>query len=203
MAKMSDCMACTRAGVSLTLEPAWPELYPYRPEVAVRMRYTDDALVVRFDVVERHVRALETVDNNPVCVDSCVEIFVMMSDGRNYANFESNPLGTLLAARRPTRSEKTPFDAGELAAVGRRGSCVGAAPFECRSQGSGDAEAWWVEIEIPFRLLGYDCAPRRLRLNMYKCGDCTDTRHYLSLFPIDSEKPDFHRPEFFGKIELL
>ncbi len=200
MAKMSDCMACTRAGVSLTLEPAWPELYPYRPEVAVRMRYTDDALVVRFDVVERHVRALETVDNNPVCVDSCVEIFVMMSDGRNYANFESNPLGTLLAAR---RSEKTPFDAGELAAVGRRGSCVGAAPFECRSQGSGDAEAWWVEIEIPFRLLGYDCAPRRLRLNMYKCGDCTDTRHYLSLFPIDSEKPDFHRPEFFGKIELL
>ncbi|MDE6490265.1 MAG: hypothetical protein K2L49_03810, partial [Muribaculaceae bacterium] len=26
--------------------------------------------------------------------------------------------------------------------------------------------------------------------------------HYMSLFPIDTPQPDFHRPEFFGTITL-
>ena len=33
--------------------------------------------------------------------------------------------------------------------------------------------------------------------NLYKCADKAKTPHYLSAFPIDTEKPDFHRPEFF------
>ncbi|MBR6089456.1 MAG: hypothetical protein IKP86_05955, partial [Anaerolineaceae bacterium] len=37
-----------------------------------------------------------------------------------------------------------------------------------------------------------------LRANIYKCGDQTVNKHYLSWNPIDSEKPDFHRPEDFG-----
>ena len=27
--------------------------------------------------------------------------------------------------------------------------------------------------------------------------------HYLSWMPIDTPKPDFHRPEFFGKINFV
>jgi hypothetical protein len=36
-----------------------------------------------------------------------------------------------------------------------------------------------------------------LRGNLYKCADKSKTPHYLSAFPIETEKPDFHRPEFF------
>ncbi|MBR3471266.1 MAG: hypothetical protein IKH22_01600, partial [Prevotella sp.] len=35
---------------------------------------------------------------------------------------------------------------------------------------------------------------------VYKCGDCLSVPHYLSLFPITTERPDFHRPEFFQDI---
>lgn len=202
MRPMDVCVVGRQFGTPLTLKCVCPEAYPYCPEVKVGVRYTDESLIVRFDVSEEHVRALETTDNNPVCVDSCVEVFVMMSDGVNYVNFECNPLGTLLAARRPTRREKTPLCADELSAVVRRGRYAGHAPFERRAHEAPGAGEWWLELEIPFRLLGYEVVPRSLRLNMYKCGDCGDIRHYLSLFPVECEKPDFHRPEFFGILEL-
>jgi hypothetical protein len=38
---------------------------------------------------------------------------------------------------------------------------------------------------------------RDIRLNVYKCGDKLSTPHYLSLAPIKTTDPDFHRPEFF------
>ena len=38
--------------------------------------------------------------------------------------------------------------------------------------------------------------------NIYKCGDKTKIVHYLACFDVKCEKPDFHRPEYFGKIYL-
>ena len=36
--------------------------------------------------------------------------------------------------------------------------------------------------------------------NFYKCGDETQKPHYLSWNPVKTSKPDFHRPEYFGKL---
>lgn len=174
----------------------WPS-FSYCPEVKASLSFDDSSVRIRFDVAEDHVLATETSDNHPVCVDSCVEAFIMTADGRNYINFECNPLGTLLAARRATRKEKSPLCPEELALVRRRGSHVGASPFELRQSG-GSPQLWWLEMEIPFSLLGYTGRPDSLRFNLYKCGDRTDRPHYLSLFPVLSDKPDFHRPEYFG-----
>ena len=44
--------------------------------------------------------------------------------------------------------------------------------------------------------------PESIRANFYKCGDKTAHPHYLSWSPIDTPKPDFHRPEFFGELIL-
>jgi hypothetical protein len=41
-----------------------------------------------------------------------------------------------------------------------------------------------------------------LRANFYKCGDELQVPHFLSWNPIGVETPDFHRPEFFGKLVL-
>ena len=38
--------------------------------------------------------------------------------------------------------------------------------------------------------------------NVYKCGDETPIEHYMSYFEVKCENPDFHRPEYFGKIEI-
>ena len=40
------------------------------------------------------------------------------------------------------------------------------------------------------------------RANFYKCGDKLKIPHYLTWNPVPTEKPDFHRPEYFGAIRL-
>ncbi|MBQ5807154.1 MAG: hypothetical protein IIW26_01760, partial [Tidjanibacter sp.] len=59
---------------------------------------------------------------------------------------------------------------------------------------------WWLEMEVPFALLGAEGTPNTLMANLYKCGDKLRTPHYLSWSPIEAAKPDFHRPEQFGTL---
>ena len=40
------------------------------------------------------------------------------------------------------------------------------------------------------------------RMNLYKCGDNLSHPHFLSWRPIATEKPDFHRPEFFERVKF-
>jgi hypothetical protein len=63
---------------------------------------------------------------------------------------------------------------------------------------------WRVGVVIPFELIGVDPEnlPESIRANFYKCGDKTAHPHYLSWSPIETPKPDFHRPEFFGELLL-
>jgi hypothetical protein len=72
---------------------------------------------------------------------------------------------------------------------------LGSSPIE-KAEGG----AWWLEMEVPFALLGAEGTPNTLRANLYKCGDLLRTPHYLSWSPIEAAKPDFHRPEQFGTL---
>jgi hypothetical protein len=38
------------------------------------------------------------------------------------------------------------------------------------------------------------------KANFYKCGDALPVPHYLAWSNIESEKPDFHLPQFFGTL---
>ncbi len=39
-------------------------------------------------------------------------------------------------------------------------------------------------------------------VNVYKCGDALKTPHFVSLYPIETPSPDFHRPEFFRELSF-
>lgn len=39
-------------------------------------------------------------------------------------------------------------------------------------------------------------------MNLFKCGDELSHPHFLSWQPIRTEKPDFHRPEFFAQVRF-
>ena len=41
-----------------------------------------------------------------------------------------------------------------------------------------------------------------LKGNFYKCGDKTAIPHFGMWSPIDSEKPNFHQPQFFGEMVI-
>lgn len=174
----------------------WPE-YPYAPKVSFRVAHSDESMAVMFEVEEEHVRAVITDDNGPVWEDSCVEFFVADPAGDGYFNFETNCIGTALAAHRYSRNDASHFDAGRLARVRRITSLPHATIDSCGKS------RWWLVEVIPFELLGRRSAPRRLRANFYKCGDKCERPHFLSWAPIRTPQPDFHRPEFFGEMVLL
>lgn len=176
----------------------WPEAFPYAPLCGGRVARTRDALVVDFRVSGLDLRARNTEDNGRQWEDSCVEVFIQDPDGAPYYNFEINALGKVLACTGPDRHNRTPRPVEEMEDI-LRFSQVEGGPIE--EEG---IHTWRVGVVIPFRLLGIDLErlPRSIKANFYKCGDKTAHPHFLSWSPVETPKPDFHRPEFFGELIL-
>ena len=177
-------------------EVNWPSDYPYAPFAHGRIARTEDALVVDFRVSGLDLRAQNTEDNGRQWEDSCVEVFIQDPSGTIYYNFEVNPLGKVLACTGPDRNHRTPRPSVEMQQILRFGQ---------RENGPLDqsgVQSWRVGLVIPFSLIGVDPEhlPNSIRANFYKCGDLTAHPHFLSWAPISTEKPDFHRPDFFGEL---
>lgn len=177
----------------------WPEQFPYAPQVTFRMFHTGDYLMLRFDVAERYTAALVTEDNGEVWTDSCVEFFIA-PDGNGFYNFEATSIGRLLLAHRTARTENVRHAAPEVLAAIRRMPSLPAEPFAERE---GD-NRWTLTLAIPPQALFAhtisDWSGVEARMNLYKCGDRLSHPHFLSWQPIETEKPDFHRPKFFRPV---
>ena len=172
----------------------WPDEYPYCPDVTAFLGHTEDRLLIRFEVTEDNVKAVTTEPNGPVWEDSCCEFFVKTPGSDFYYNFETNCIGTGLAARRRSRSEFEHFGPEKMARIVRRSS------LPCIPTDSKERSSWSLELEIPFDMIGCEGCPERLLANIYKCGDKTARPHFLSWNRVSTESPDFHRPEFFGEL---
>ncbi len=128
---------------------------------------------------------------DPVYTDSCLEFFVSFSNRSPlYMNFEMNSAGAYLSAVRTERKNKTSID-----------RLTDTMPKVTAGKADG---AWTVEALFSFKtvrdLFG-DCPFGNGYIfhgNFYKCGDETAVPHFGSWSPVLCEKPDFHRPEYFG-----
>ena len=174
----------------------WAE-YPYAPEVSLRPAFSDTQLALLYTVEEEHILGTVMECNGPVWENSCVETFIKDPVGEGYYNIEINCIGTPLAAHRLSRTDFEHFDEARM----RQIRCFSTLSRE-KTDIVGQGRQWQVVELIPFRLLGLDSAPEYLETNFYKCGDNCRQPHYLSWSPIGLEKPNFHCPEFFGKINL-
>lgn len=175
--------------------------FPYKPQVSFRIARTAREIWIHFFVNEQSVRAVNTEPNQPVYQDSCVEFFVQpVSDGP-YMNFEFNAIGTCLSQVGPERAGRQFLDPDTIRRISTRSS-LGNTPFEERK----DLHEWNLLVGIPLDLLfgeeDPDLTGKHIRGNFYKCGDKLEVPHYLSWNPIGVERPDFHRPEFFGVLEF-
>ncbi len=179
----------------------WADQYPYAPLTSVSAAHSGAALYLDFFVRCNYLRAVNNKDLSPVSQDSCVEFFVSPDPTDTlYWNFEFNCIGALNASFRRERAHPTRLSPDQLRQVVRRASC-GSRPF-CEIEGM---FAWEILTIIPFGLLGIEYhggQPVEMSGNLYKCASATSAPHYLSWNPIDTPKPDFHRPEFFGRIIL-
>lgn len=172
----------------------WEE-YPYKPEVNVRVAHSDTAIAVMFSVTEDHVRAITLEDNGPVWEDSCVEFFVKSPKRPGYFNFEINCIGTALAAYRHSRTDAEHFPAKKMDLIRRITSLP-----HVETDNMADNQSWTLIEIIPFELIDSEGIPEELSVNFYKCGDNCEPTHFLSWNPINLPAPNFHCPEFFGKL---
>ena len=78
--------------------------------------------------------------------------------------------------------------------------------FEVCSAKNGNS--WEVVAKIPFSIIEALYGIDRKKFtsgyvfygNFYKCGDETDCVHYGAWNEVEVDSPDFHRPEFFGRL---
>lgn len=151
-------------------------------------------ILIRFSVKERHIRAANTVINSPVYEDSCVEFFISFDDS-GYYNFEFNCIGNILAEFGKSKKERNFLPVAALEKIKR----------EVIINHSEDGYYEWnLTVVIPFEVLIHhsiqDIRGHEYRANFYKCGDKLPHPHYITWSPITSPAPDFHQPQYFGKI---
>jgi hypothetical protein len=178
------------------------------PRTQFKAQYDDAALYVIFRVEDRYVRAVAEKHNDPVCTDSCVEFFFSPVDDvrQGYFNLEVNCGGTmLLHYQRAAQVEQRPIGAEQLALIE-----VGCSLPRRVDPELVEPTTWTVEYRLPFDAFAAAFPqefPRPTsgtawKGNFYKCGDRTSRPHWLTWAPVDRPQPDFHRPEFFGRLEF-
>lgn len=162
------------------------------PPVCARLCWTEEALHVRLESGAAPERAVNTTPDSPVWEDSCLEFFFSF-DGRNYINLEGNVNGALRASFGPDRHARRLLR--ELAIP---------LPAVRAEEGAG---SWALELIVPAALIERLCdvtlqSGLRFTGNFYACGDAAPAPYYAAWNEVETETPDFHRPEFFGELIL-
>ncbi|MDC7241570.1 MAG: carbohydrate-binding family 9-like protein [Spirochaetales bacterium] len=187
-----------------TLENAPWKDFPDKPSVNFRIAWSGDKLILKFTVREREILGTSTKDYSDVFKDSCVEIFLSPEGKDYYYNFEFNCVGACLAQRGTERAGREELPECLLDQVVRIPS-LPIEPVHLYHEGLADeAPVWSLLVVLPAEVFSEevfaDFKALRMRGNLYKCGDGLEKPHYLCWNKIETENPDFHRPEFFGEL---
>lgn len=163
----------------------------YRPEARAWMARGESGLLLLMAAREETITARVDQWNGAVWEDSCLECFLQpLPQDPRYINVEMNAAGAGLIGLGEGRE-------------GRRR--LTAPPEDLDLQVSRHAGGWWaVRCCLSWRFLetlfGAEMGNRRgMRGNFYTCDE-TLHPHFGCWNRIGTEKPDFHRPEFFGTL---
>ncbi len=178
----------------------WAEEFPYLPKVELHLAYCQEGLWLDYAVEGQDLRTLSPADGNYVHTDSCVEFFMQKERGESYTNFEFNAGGVCYASHHQTIKESTSLSEDEFKSIKRWGSHLGE-----KHNISNEEVKWHLMVFIPWETMGYESGkmPKKFFANFYKCGDETAHPHFVTWSSIDEAKPAFHRPQFFGELELV
>ena len=166
----------------------------YCPDTEVRVLTNDEGLFVRFETDEENLRFNAEPIQGKVHLDSCVEFFFIPDpkNSKKYFNFEFNAKGAIHLGYGEGRSPiRTPCEITDVSI------------FKIESFIKGE-KGFILKFFIPYSyILKYaDGIGDYFLGNFYKCREEGEKPHFVSLNPIKTPEPDFHRPEFFDKIYI-
>ena len=175
--------------------------FDYKPDVKFSMAYTGHEILLKYYVKEQWFKAEKTETNQAVYEDSCVEFFVSPSDDGIYYNLEFNGIGTCLMGSGKGRENRRMADPEIISGIRRKTSAVEKSVKEISRIFS-----WTITLAIPLYVLFQhsiaELQGKTFRANFYKCGDKLTVPHFITWSPVGTEKPDFHRPEYFGFLKF-
>ncbi len=170
----------------------------YEPTISAQIVYDDEGFIVKFTVDGESDPLRDKKEHLlHICEDSCVEFFVNFTPEKTkkYFNLECNAGGYMDAAYRSDRYDPAPLSVADIEA------------FDITPEIH--ENYWTLTYKIKFDFIKkyfpdfdiYTCD--YIVGNLYKCGDWTEMEHYVTYFEIDTEDPDYHRPEFFGRFDIV
>ncbi len=178
----------------------------FQPRVQAKMMYDDNNVYVIFQVHDRYVRSVVTEYNGAVSTDSCVEFFFSPDTELplNYFNLEINAGGTpLMFYIKETMRNMKKLTESELQQIEIAHSLPSVVDPEIT-----EPVTWTIEYRIPLSLLGKYAnvskpAPGVIwKANFYKTGSKTSNPNYLTWSVVEFERPNFHLPQFFGRLKF-
>ena len=178
-----------RANVGYIGVNRWKE-FAHAPITSFKILRGDDGISILMHSEEKNQRAECLEQNGMICQDSCMEFFFKPDPlDLNYFNFEFNPKGILHLAIGNGRHGRVLIDEDR-------------ATFRIQTKTKDDE--WSVKFFVPneFILKYFKRVAPVCKGNFYKCGDLTDHEHYGVWSEVEVEHPDYHVPDFFGRIEM-
>jgi hypothetical protein len=197
-------------------KPQWKNIRPveitnymgtvpgFKPEAQAKMMYDNENLYVIFHVKDRYVRCLTKEINGPVWEDGAVEFFFAPDTKQPllYFNLETNCGGTpLMHFNLVPRKESKAVAKEDIKEIEIAHTLPQIIDPEIK-----DPVTWTLEYRIPLAMLEKYSAVTRpgkgveWKANFYKIAENNSNHHYITWSVVELEKPDFHRPEFFGKL---
>ena len=166
----------------------------YRPDVRFELGMNEIGFTMHITIPEANPMREKTEHFDAVWEDSCVEWFVNFAPEicDRYFNFEVNALGTINVSFRKDRYDSKFLELEDVESLNIQTEIL--------------EDRWIVDYTVPFTLIekyipGYEFKEgMTIKANFYKCGG--EIRHHGMWQPVKVEKPDFHRPEYFGEIVL-
>lgn len=152
--------------------------------------YDEQALYLRLAAKEKNIRAEYTGLLDQPCQDSCLEFFFSPIEGDSrYFNIEFNPNHCVY-----------------LGIGSGVNDLVRLIPQDdvLSPQANRTSDGWEITYQVPVSFIRRFFpvftpeSGKTIRANFYKCGDYTETPHYLCWNLITGEKISFHRPCDFG-----
>lgn len=180
---------------------SWPE-FSYQPAIRFAMAHSGDCIFLKFNVLEKYVQAVYRGNNEPVSKDSCVEFFMSPDGTAEYYNFEFNCVGACKAGFGSNdRQLRHYLSDGIIDQISRQSVIT-------RGNGLNNGlTAWDLTVSIPLKVFCrhdyVSLTGLQGRANFYKCGDNLPEPHFIVWNDVKAPKPDFHLPEFFGRINFL
>ena len=168
------------------LKQAWTQKPLENLEVSCDFKASPEEISAFFHITEPSVKAEYSEINSRVWEESCSELFLSFG------------IGCILAEHGKERFNRELLNPEIIENI-KVFSTLGSIPFGIRNEKT----TYELSVKIPKKVFVFDgCRIDTISLtgNIYKCADKSPTPHYMTLFEIETEKPDFHRPEFFKKL---